>query len=98
MDVDHDGDLDLFVVSAFNFWERPDAVSFLWLENDGTQRFRPRDIANSPTHLLCLEPGDFDGDGEVDFVTGGMHVYSPYDRMSRVRLWKNRWLEAKKDQ
>jgi hypothetical protein len=94
LDVDHDGDLDLFVVSAFNFWENPESVSFLWLENDGTQTFRVRDIASTPTHLLCLETGDFDGDGEVDFVSGGMHVYSPYDRMSRVRLWKNRWPAA----
>lgn len=90
-DVDHDGDLDLFVVSAFNFWERPEAQSIIWLENDGGMRFRERDIASTPTHILALELGDFDEDGEIDLVTGGMHVYPPYDRMARVLLWKNRW-------
>jgi hypothetical protein len=25
----------------------------------------------------------------MDFVTGGMHVYPPYDRMGRVTLWTN---------
>ena len=32
-----------------------------------------------------------DGDGWVDFVTGGMHAYPPFDRMSRITLWQNGW-------
>jgi hypothetical protein len=38
-----------------------------------------------------LDSADMDGDGWVDFVTGGFYAYPPYDRMSRVVLWKNVW-------
>jgi hypothetical protein len=88
-DIDNDGDLDLFVVSGFNKWEDPEAQSFIWLENDGKMNFTMHNIASNPTHLLTLELGDFNGDGQMDMVTGGMHTYPPYDRMARVTLWTN---------
>ena len=88
-DIDNDGDIDLFAVSAFNLWDNPDSQSFIWLENIGNMQFRKHNIANSPTHLLTLEPGDFNNDGLTDFATGGMHAYPPYDRMGRVTLWLN---------
>jgi len=88
-DVDLDGDLDLFAVSAFNLWEDPEAQSFIWMENVGDMEYIKRDITNDPTHLIVMEPGDFNGDGLMDFVTGGMYPYPPFDRMSRVSLWIN---------
>jgi len=97
VDIDHDGDLDIFCVSGFNLWDNPESQSFIWLENTGNMQFTLHDIANKPTHLLTLEPGDFNNDGEMDFVTGGMHAYPPYDRMGRVTLWMNNGsLAAKK--
>jgi hypothetical protein len=89
VDIDNDGDLDLFCVSAFNLWDKPDSQSFIWLENDGKMQFTLHDIANAPTHLLTLEMADFNNDGLMDFVTGGMHAYPPFDRMGRVTLWMN---------
>lgn len=89
VDIDNDGDLDIFCVSAFNLWEKPESQSFIWLENDGKMHFTLHNIANSPTHLITLESGDFNNDGQTDFVTGGMHAYPPYDRMSRITLWMN---------
>jgi hypothetical protein len=90
-DLDGDGDLDIAVVSAYNDWARPEAQSLVWFENDGKMQFTMRDIAASPTHLLTLAVGDVNGDGRPDLVTGGAHVSWPYDRMSRVTLWENRW-------
>ena len=89
VDIDGDGDLDLFVVSAFNLWAKPDAQSFIWLENTGDMHFVTHNITNNPTHLITMELGDFNNDGLRDMVTGGMHAYPPYDRMSRVMLWIN---------
>ncbi|MDF1574765.1 MAG: VCBS repeat-containing protein [Bacteroidales bacterium] len=83
------GDLDLFAVSAFNLWENPEAQSFIWLENVGDMEYVRRDIASDPTHLMVMQSGDFNQDGLVDFVTGGMYPYPPFDRMSRVTLWIN---------
>jgi hypothetical protein len=88
-DADQDGDLDLFAVSAFNLWEDPEAQSFIWLENVGDMEYIKRNVTNDPTHLIVMEPGDFNKDGLMDFVTGGMYPYPPFDRMSRVTLWIN---------
>ena len=93
LDVDGDGDLDVFAVSAFHDWKKPDSQSFLWYENDGQMNFIEHDLAGIPTHILALEIGDMDGDGDADFVTGGMHIYPPYDRMGRIMLWTNHWSE-----
>jgi len=89
VDIDKDGDLDLFAVSAFNLWDKPESQSFIWLENTGNMQFVKHPIAKSPTHLLSLGVGDYNNDGLMDFVTGGMHTYPPYDRMSRVDIWIN---------
>jgi len=89
VDIDGDGDLDIFAVSCFNNWADPDAQSMIWYENNGAMDFRRHHITSNPSHLLCLEVADMDSDGLQDIVTGGMHAYPPYDRMSRVLLWKN---------
>jgi hypothetical protein len=89
VDIDNDGDLDIFCVSAFNLWDKPESQSFIWLENDGKMNFTLHNIANTPTHILTLEQGDFNNDGLMDFVTGDMHAYPPYDRMGRITLWMN---------
>ncbi len=97
VDIDGDGDLDLFAVSAFNLWENTDSQSFIWIENIGNNQFKKHDISNTPTHLLTLEPGDFNNDGLTDFVTGGMHTYAPFDRMDRITLWMNNGTIKKSD-
>jgi hypothetical protein len=89
VDIDNDNDLDLFVISAFNVWDKPQSQSFVWLENNGSMQFTMHPISSSPTHLLSLETGDLNNDGLTDFVTGGMHVYPPHDRLGRITIWMN---------
>ena len=89
-DADQDGDIDVAVVSAYNAWSDPAALSLIWLENNGRQQFTMHAVARAPTHLITLAAADLDGNGAPDFVTGGMHISAPYDRMSRVMLWTNR--------
>ena len=88
-DLDGDGDLDLAAVSTFNNWTSAAAYSLVWYENDGKMRFTPHNVANNPTHLLALFAADMDGDGRTDLVTGGFYAYPPYDRQSRVLIWRN---------
>ena len=61
------------------------------IENDGHKRFALHAAASTPTHLISLAIGDLNGDGRPDLVTGGMHISRPYDRMSRITMWINRF-------
>jgi len=88
VDLDGDGATDVVVVSAFNEWSDPQAVSLMYFKNDGHMNFTPHVLARSPTHLLTCVAADFDGTGQPALVTGGFHAYPPWDKMSRLMLWR----------
>ncbi len=88
-DLDNDGDLDIVAASLFNQWDDQIRQSLIWLENDGSHHFTPRAITNRPSHLVTVDLGDLNGDGLIDIVAGGMHVFPPFDRVGRVTLWTN---------
>jgi hypothetical protein len=96
VDLDGDGDIDVALVSAYNSWDRPEALSLAWFENDGTMRFTLRPVTGTPTHLITLAVADLDRDGRPDLVTGGMHMSYPFDRMSRVTVWMHRQQAAER--
>jgi hypothetical protein len=87
-DLDGDGDQDIVAVSTFNNWRDPKSVSLMAWLNDGRQGFQPVPLAHTPTHLITVAVGDLDGDGRPELVTGGFHVYPPWNHMSRITLWK----------
>lgn len=88
VDLDRDGALDVVAVSSFNDWADPAAASMIWFRNDGKMNFNPTVLARTPTHLLTLAEFTPDKNGRPTLVTGAMHCYPPYDRMSRLLFWQ----------
>lgn len=87
-DIDGDDDLDVVAVSGFNDWRDPQALSLAVFINDGRMGFTLQPGAHAPTHLLTAAVADLDGTGRPVLVTGGFHAYAPWDRMSRLMLWR----------
>jgi hypothetical protein len=75
-------------VSGFNDWHDPQALSLVAYVNDGHMNFTARPGAHAPTHLLTAAAVDLEGTGRPMLVTGGFHAYGPWDRMSRLMLWR----------
>lgn len=87
VDIDNDSDLDVIAVSGFNEWNKDDAVSMMCFERGPGNTFTPVVLAHWPTHLVVVDAADMDQDGEIELVTGGFHIYPPYENASRVMLW-----------
>jgi hypothetical protein len=47
-------------------------------------------LAHAPTHLITVAVGDLDGNGVPVIVTGGFHLFPPWDRMSNITLWRKK--------
>jgi hypothetical protein len=88
VDLNEDGFTDIVAVSGFNDWANPAAAALVVFENDGHQNFRLKILARAPTHLMTCDVADLDGDGRPVVVTGGFHAYPPFDRLSRLTLWR----------
>ena len=87
VDVDGDGDRDILAVSSIPDWGSREAFSIICFEQVGLRDFRPRVLAVEPKRLLAFDAGDMDGDGEIEFVTGGFHSGPPFKDLSRILLW-----------
>jgi hypothetical protein len=88
VDLDSDGFMDVVCTSGFNDWNQPKAVSVVAFMNDGKMNFTEHVLAYAPTQLITLAAADMDGSGRPSLVTGGFYSYPPFDRMSRITLWR----------
>lgn len=87
-DLNGDGFIDLVAVSGFADWNNPAAVSLMAWLNDGHQGFTPVPLASDPIKLMTAAVGDLDGDGIPEIVTGALHAFPPYEKLSNITLWR----------
>jgi hypothetical protein len=93
LDVDSDGDLDLYVASGGYEFEKEatDLRDRLYL-NDGSANFqRAPDAALPDVHDSggCVVAGDFDRDGDLDLFVGGRVIPGSYPLSPNSRLLRN---------
>jgi hypothetical protein len=87
-DLNGDGYTDLVAVSGFADWDDPESVVLMAWLNDGRQGFTPVPLARAPIKLVTAAAGDLDGDGVPEIVTGALHAFPPYERLSNITLWR----------
>lgn len=89
LDVDRDGDLDLYVASGGN--QVPEFLTDRIYYNNGEGNFSagPRILPLFSINTACVKPADFDQDGDLDLFIGGRNVKNKYGVAPRSYLLQN---------
>lgn len=92
VDLDRDGDLDLLVASGGNeFIENDNRLKDRLYINNGKGIFK-KDLISLPEHTIstsCIEPNDFDNDGDIDLFVGGRLIPGKYPYPANSYLLEN---------
>jgi len=91
LDVDKDGDLDLYVVSGGNEWESNHGKyqDRLYINTKGVFN---KDVARLPKMYSsgsCVRPYDYDSDGDVDLFVGSRLLAQQYPHSGESFLLEN---------
>lgn len=93
VDIDNDGDLDLYVTSGGNEYNynSPQMLDQLYI-NDGEGNFENQTKTRLPkmeTSAQCIIAADYDGDGDQDLFVGGRQTPGYYPFAPRSYLLEN---------
>lgn len=89
-DADGDGDMDLYAVRGGNeFMTGNPILSDLLLINDGKGSFSKAELPLMSHNGSCVEPCDFDNDGDIDLFVGSRSIPGSYGLPPRQYLLEN---------